>query len=75
MAPRAGERVSELSAEMAVETAMVSANCRKNWPVIPLMNAVGTKTAPSTSATATTAPPTSSMAWRAASRGLMPFAM
>ena len=24
---------------------MVSANCRKNWPVMPLMNAVGTKTA------------------------------
>jgi hypothetical protein len=51
MAPSAGESVSELSAEIAVETAMVSANWRKNCPVIPLMNAVGTKTAPSTSAT------------------------
>src|SRR5437764_1050328 len=32
---------------------MVSANCRKNVPVIPLMNAVGIKTEQSTSAIAT----------------------
>src|SRR5260370_16082420 len=39
-AARAGESVSELSAEIAVETAMVSANWRKNVPVIPVMHAV-----------------------------------
>ena len=44
-AASAGLSVSELNAEMTVETAMVSANCRKNWPVMPLMNAHGTNTA------------------------------
>ena len=44
-AARAGLSVSELNAEMSVETAIVSANCRKNWPVMPLMNAHGTNTA------------------------------
>src|SRR5678816_84412 len=43
-AARAGDSVSELSAEIAVETAMVSANWRKNVPVIPVMNAVGINT-------------------------------
>ena len=36
-ADRAGLRVSELNVEMMVETAIVRANCRKNWPVMPLM--------------------------------------
>ena len=44
-AASAGLSVSELNAEMTVETAIVSANCRKNWPVMPLMNAHGTNTA------------------------------
>ena len=57
---------------MAVETAIVSANCRKNWPVMPLMNAVGMNTAASTSATAMTAPPTSLIVCRAASRADKP---
>src|SRR5690349_18779128 len=52
-AARAGESVSELSAEIAVETAMVSANWRKNVPVMPAMNAVGINTEQSTSAIAT----------------------
>ena len=47
-AARAGESVSELSAEIAVETAMVSANWRKNVPVIPAINAVGINTEQST---------------------------
>ena len=72
MAARAGLSVSELKAEMTVETAIVTANCRKNWPVMPLMNAQGTNTAQSTRATATTGPVTSSIALRVASRGGRP---
>ena len=74
-AARAGDSVSELSAEIAVETAMVSANWRKNVPVMPAINAVGTKTEQSTRAIATNAPPTSVIALRAASRGLKPSSM
>ena len=58
----AGLNVSELMVEMIVETAMVTANWRKNWPVIPRMNAQGTNTAHSTRATATMGPVTSSIA-------------
>ena len=43
---------------MIVETAMVKANCRKNCPVMPLMNAHGTNTALSTRPTAITGPET-----------------
>ncbi len=53
---------------------MVTANWRKNCPVMPLMNAHGTNTAHSTRATATTGPVTSSIALRAASRGGKPWA-
>ena len=74
-AARAGESVSELSAEIAVETAIVSANWRKNVPVMPVMNAVGINTEQRTSAIATKAPPTSVIALRAASRGLKPSSM
>ena len=74
-AARAGDSVSELSAEIAVETAMVRANWRKNVPVMPAINAVGIKTEQSTRAIATRAPPTSVMALRAASRGLKPSSM
>ena len=72
MAASAGLRVSELIAEKIVETAIVTANWRKNWPVIPLINAHGTNTATSTEATATTGPVTSSIALRVASRGASP---
>ena len=72
MAASAGLKVSELKAEMTVETAIVTANWRKNCPVIPLMNAHGTNTAQRTRATAITGPVTSSMARRAASLGSIP---
>ena len=62
MAASAGLNVSELNAENTVETAIVTANCRKNCPVIPPMNAHGTNTAHNTTATAMTGPVTSSMA-------------
>ena len=58
IAASAGLSVSELNAEITVETAMVSANCRKNCPVTPLMNAHGMNTALSTSPTAMTGPDT-----------------
>ena len=41
----AGLSVSELNAEMTVDEAIVRANWRKNWPVMPVMNAQGTNTA------------------------------
>ena len=59
-------------AEKTVETAIVTANCRKKRPVIPLMNAQGTNTAQSTRAMAMIGPVTSVMAFRAASRGGRP---
>ena len=62
MAASAGDSVSELKAEMSVEKAIVSANWRKNCPVSPLMKAIGTKTAHSSSAIATIGPLTSPMA-------------
>src|SRR5437660_7483009 len=58
-AASAGDSVSELSAEIAVETAMVSANWRKNVPVMHAINAVGIKTEQSKRAIATNAPQTS----------------
>ena len=60
---------------MTVEAAIVRANCRKNWPVMPLMNAQGTKTALRTRPTATTGPETWLMALSVASRGSSPFSM
>src|SRR4051812_25177261 len=39
LAASAGLSVSELKAEMTVDTEMVNANCRKNCPVMPVMNA------------------------------------
>ena len=62
IAESAGERVSELNAEITVEKAIVRANCRKNCPVSPLMKAIGTKTAQSTSAMAMMGPLTSPIA-------------
>ena len=44
-ADRAGLKVSELNAEITVETAIVKANWRKNWPMMPVMNAHGMNTA------------------------------
>ena len=48
MRARDGVIVRALMAEMIVEAAIVTANCWKNRPVMPLMKAHGTKTAQST---------------------------
>ena len=53
--------MSEQKQDSAVATAMVTANWRKKRPVIPSRKAVGTKTAQSTRAIDSSAPPTSSM--------------
>ncbi len=53
---RDGVMVMALIAEMIVETVIVTANWRKNWPVMPPISAQGTKTAQSTSPTATIGP-------------------
>ena len=75
MTAREGVIVTALMAEMIVETAMVTANWRKNWPVMPPMNAQGTKTALSTKATATMGPVTSSIALMVAARTSRPVAI
>ena len=72
IAANAGLNVSELNAEITVDTETVTANCLKNEPVIPEMNVQGMNTAVSTRATAITGPDTSRMAWMAASRGIIP---
>ena len=73
MAASAGLKVNELIAERTVETEMVTANCLKNWPVIPLIKVHGINTAHRTRATAITGPVTSFIALRAASRGVAPL--
>ena len=40
----AGLKVSALSAEISIDTETATANCRNNCPLIPGMNATGTKT-------------------------------
>jgi len=40
--------VRALTAEMIVETAIVTANCRKNWPLTPPRKQHGRKTEDST---------------------------
>lgn len=50
--------VRATTAENSTDTATVRANCLYNSPVMPGMNAIGTKTAASTSAIATTGPET-----------------
>ena len=54
---------------MSAVAAMVSANWRYIWPVMPLRNAVGMNTAIRTSVIEMTGPVTSFMAWMVASRG------
>ena len=68
-AQRAGLRVSETKQEIKVEAAIVTANWRKNCPVMPDRKADGTNTAHSVSAIEISAPPTSSMVTCAASAG------
>ena len=67
--------MSELNVEITVAEAIVSANCRKNWPVIPEMNAQGMKTEESTRPTAITGADTSLIALIVAARGLRPCSM
>jgi len=74
-AESAGESVSALNAEMMTDTAMVTANCWYNRPVMPGMNAVGTNTAARMIAMAMTGPLTSCIPFSAASLGDNPFSM
>src|ERR1017187_2159051 len=69
IAESAGESVSALKAEMAIENAMVSENCLYRIPVVPGKNETGTNTAISTSDVAMTALVTSPMAREVASCG------
>ena len=67
--------VMALMAEMIVDTAMVTANWRKNWPVMPPRKQHGTNTALSTSVMASTGPVISSMALIVAVRASSPVAI
>ena len=75
MAASAGLNVKEFKVEMTVEEAIVNANCRKNCPVIPEMNAQGMNTAESTRPTAITGADTSLIALSVAARGFSPCSM
>ena len=55
-----GSSVNATKSEMRTATVMVSPNWRKNWPVIPCMNATGTNTATSVNVVAITA---SAISW------------
>ena len=57
----AGERVSAQIAEIAIDTAIHTANCLYITPVMPPINIIGTNTAIKTNAIATSAEPTSCM--------------
>ena len=67
--------VRALTAEMIVETAIVTANWRKNWPVIPPRKQHGTNTEESTSVMARIGPVISSMALIVAVRESSPVAI
>ena len=67
--------VSAFTAEMRVDTAMVTANWRKNWPVIPPRKQHGTNTAERTRVIARTGPVISSIALIVAVRASSPVAI
>ena len=67
--------VSAFTAEMIVETAIVIANWRKNWPVIPPRKQHGTNTEESASVIAMIGPVISSMALIVAVRASNPLAI
>src|SRR6266567_3430074 len=69
MAASAGDKVSALNSEMAIENAMVSENCLYRIPVVPGKNDTGTNTEISTNDVATTALDTSAMAAEVAACG------
>ena len=72
VAQSAGVRVSATSPEIVIAMTMVRANSLYIAPVIPEMNATGTKTAASDSTIATSAPATWRIALSAACRGGRP---
>ncbi len=72
---RDGVIVKALIAEMIVETAIVTANCRKNSPVIPPRKQHGMNTELSTSVIASTGPVISSIALIVAVRESSPVAI
>ena len=72
---REGVIVSALIAEMIVDTAIVTANWRKNCPLMPPRKQQGMNTALKTSVIASTGPVISSMALIVASRALRPVAI
>ena len=72
---RDGVIVRALTAEMIVETAIVTANWRKNWPVIPPMKQHGTNTELSASVIAMIGPVISSIALIVAVRASSPLAI
>ena len=72
---RDGVMVRALTAEMIVETAIVTANWRKNWPVIPPRKQQGTNTEQSASVMAMIGPVISSMALIVAVRASSPLAI
>ena len=67
---RDGVMVRALMAEMIVETAIVTANWRKNWPLTPPRKQHGMNTELSTSVMASTGPVISSMALMVAVRSV-----
>ena len=67
--------VSALIAEMIVDTAIVTANCRKNCPEMPPMKQQGMNTELRTSVMATIGPVISSIAWIVAVRESSPVAI
>ena len=73
-AARAGVIVIAFTAEMTIDTAIVSANWRKNCPLMPPRNALGKNTAPRTSVIAMIGPVISSIALIVASRTFSPLA-
>ena len=75
MAASAGDNVSALKSEIAMEKAIVSENCLYRIPVVPGKNDTGTNTEISTSDVATTALATSAMATDVAVCGSVPSSL
>ena len=75
MTARDGVMVRALTAEMIVETEIVTANWRKNWPLTPPRKQQGMNTDDRTSVMARTGPVISSIALMVAVRASRPVAM
>ena len=70
-----GSSVKATSSDIATAKAMVSANCLKNWPTMPVMNPTGRNTARIVKVVAITARPISAVPSRAACIGSLPISM